>query len=191
MGTVERVSEKLRHIEYRRRKATEERREYHPRIPAPSGYKRCYSCKGVKPPAEFHKNKSQKDGLASQCKNCKRIDDRKRPRRSHYVPNPRKPRILTTEELERLRERSRDYAKAWYEAKKDMLLSRFKERDRKDSSTLSDKYIKHMVTKRSSLKFKDVPLGLIEAWRLKITLQRELKNQKEAVKCANLRLSTT
>ncbi len=35
--------------------------------------KKCTSCKNIKLPTEFHKNKSKKDGLSEECKICKRI----------------------------------------------------------------------------------------------------------------------
>lgn len=34
--------------------------------------KRCYKCKRIKPISEFHKNRTQKDGLQSWCNSCKR-----------------------------------------------------------------------------------------------------------------------
>ena len=189
----DRERDRLRCIEYRKRKVAQEGRVYLPRpiVSLPSGYKRCTSCKAIKPLREFHKNRKFKDGHGNQCKVCKRIDDRKRPGRSHYVPHPRKPHILTTEELERRRERLRDYDKVRYEAKKDMLLSRCKERYRGSSLTLSDAYIKKMITKGTSLRYRDVPHDLIEVWRLKITLHRELKKRKEATKCTTSKESTT
>jgi len=39
--------------------------------------KKCFKCNTIKPETDFHKNKSKKDGLASQCKICKKETDRR------------------------------------------------------------------------------------------------------------------
>lgn len=39
--------------------------------------KYCYCCRICKPVQKFNKNKSKKDGLADECKNCKHIQDKK------------------------------------------------------------------------------------------------------------------
>ncbi len=195
--------ERLRCIEYRKRKAAEEGRIYRPRIsgiPVQPGHKRCTSCKSIKPLWEFNKNKRFKDGHGNQCKACRRIEDRKRPNRrgryakrmtDHkccYVCKALKPleefykngsegfaRICRDCQINR-RSRLREYGRKKYAANRENILLRFRERDRKISESLSNAYIKKMITKGTSLKYRDVPQDLIEAWRLKIKLHRELKN---------------
>lgn len=43
--------------------------------PAPEGYKKCYSCKEVKPLSEFYKNRARRDGHHTACKACAKISD--------------------------------------------------------------------------------------------------------------------
>ena len=39
--------------------------------------KRCSKCSLTKELDEFNKNKSKKDGLATECKHCKKLQDKK------------------------------------------------------------------------------------------------------------------
>lgn len=193
----DRERDRLRCIEYRKRKAAEEGRVYSPRVPAPPGNKRCTSCKAFKPLGEFHKNKRFNDGHGNQCKGCKRIEDRKRPNRQANRPHGHK-RCYSCKAFKPLgefykngsdrfaricsecqsnsRSRQREYFRKRYAVNREKILLKFKERDRNISESLSDSYIKKMITKGTSLKYKDVPQDLIEAWRLKVSIQRELKN---------------
>lgn len=42
----------------------------------PNTEKRCFDCKSIKLKAEFHKNKTQSDGLSSCCKSCANVRSR-------------------------------------------------------------------------------------------------------------------
>ena len=48
--------------------------------------KKCFKCNTIKAETEFHNNKYKKDGLASQCKNCKKITDK------NYIQNNKQKR---------------------------------------------------------------------------------------------------
>lgn len=41
-------------------------------VPVPPGSKYCHGCQSVHPHGGFHSNRTQPDGLASQCKGCAR-----------------------------------------------------------------------------------------------------------------------
>ena len=48
--------------------------------------KKCFKCNTIKEDIDFHNNKHKKDGLASQCKNCKKITDK------NYIENNKQKR---------------------------------------------------------------------------------------------------
>ncbi len=53
------------------------------------GVKYCYCCKRIKFSNEFYKNSSKKDGLATECKACKKISDKKYGQ-NYYLKNKEK-----------------------------------------------------------------------------------------------------
>ena len=62
----------------------------------PEGYKRCSKCGEVKPVGEFSRNKSTKDRLRSECKECekeyrKETKDKQQKRRIKYYRCTKKP----------------------------------------------------------------------------------------------------
>ncbi len=61
--------------------------------------KRCYICKETKPYEEFHRSSSSKDGRRKQCKECKKL--------------------LNKKERENNRDYYLDYMKKWNASKKD------------------------------------------------------------------------
>jgi len=73
--------------------------------------KRCYVCQQDKPLTAFYKNKTKKDGLATECKECKRTLDKisyLRNREKHL----QKMRKYRQDNLERLRKYERDYSRS-------------------------------------------------------------------------------
>lgn len=46
-------------------------------VPVPPGSKYCHGCNSVRSLSGFHNNRSQPDGLASQCKECARAGRQK------------------------------------------------------------------------------------------------------------------
>jgi 5-methylcytosine-specific restriction endonuclease McrA len=74
--------------------------------------KRCKRCDTMQPIAEFHKWSRGKDGLQTNCKQCKRDMQR-----SYRTAKPEKARAFGRESMRRRRlhepERVRDYMKAW------------------------------------------------------------------------------
>ncbi|MHA2246060.1 MAG: hypothetical protein ACXADY_13940 [Candidatus Hodarchaeales archaeon] len=70
--------------------------------------KRCSQCREMKPTYEFHKNKTRKDGLSPQCKECvgKRAKRRYKARREEYIT---KQREYSRRNMEKERERLRKY----------------------------------------------------------------------------------
>ncbi len=71
--------------------------------------KRCSRCKEEKPPSEFHKDASRRDGLQHQCKSCKSTTDKR-----DYARNGRKEEIYRRRraQSERLREVVRTHLEA-------------------------------------------------------------------------------
>ena len=70
--------------------------------------KTCTKCKEEKPRSEFHKNKSNKDGLQNQCKGCVRQD-----KKQYYKENAEKilqqQRQYQKENAEKIKQRDRRY----------------------------------------------------------------------------------
>lgn len=79
-------------------KNRERYRAKHPNEILPDGFKRCSVCKEVRPTEHFGRSSSSKDGLRSQCKECRKAQYRrdaetiKAKRKRHYQKN--KERIL-------------------------------------------------------------------------------------------------
>lgn len=70
--------------------------------------KTCYKCKTEKPRAEFSKNKSRKDGLQTQCKECERENGRE------YRQQNRERRLGKQREWrEQNREHIHEYGREW------------------------------------------------------------------------------
>lgn len=99
--------------------------------------KKCGKCNTLKPFDEFHKCKSHKDGLASRCKPCKKLDDQKYNeqnkerialKKKEY--NERnKERLAEAKKLysKKHSERLKEYKKQYYEKNKEVIVLQKKE----------------------------------------------------------------
>lgn len=76
-------------------------------------YRRCSRCKEEKPCTEefFHKNPTSRYGLNTTCKQCVRLQKRRR-----IDQNPEKYRVYHHLHYEQNKERIADYHRAWYQA---------------------------------------------------------------------------
>jgi hypothetical protein len=114
--------------------------------------KYCYRCKQELPESAFGKNKAKKDGLSTECKQCKKICDaeyhkRNRVERLVSMKKYRKENyeILHPKELEyarsdRGREANRKATKRYYLAHKEKISQRQEERNKRDKDKYQCRY---------------------------------------------------
>lgn len=102
--------------------------------------KRCTGCEEVKPVSEFHKCKATKDGLAYECKLCKR--DR---RRKYYESNREKEREIKRRWQNNNREKVREMNRVWQKGNLEKVLEknrRWRDANRRQVSQLVTGYLK-------------------------------------------------
>lgn len=75
--------------------------------PAPL-MRRCGDCHAEKPPTDFSRNSSRKDGLSSICKPCDRLRSRK-----WHAANPERARVLVEKWARENPERTREIKRQW------------------------------------------------------------------------------
>lgn len=75
---------KRRAAEHYRRKRAANGFTVRERDTSPDGHKRCANCRSVKPVSEFHKQRTQTDGLTSHCKDCRKAEGRARHLKKTY-----------------------------------------------------------------------------------------------------------
>lgn len=76
----------------------------------------CYRCKENKDVSEYHKNKFNKSGLGSYCRNCKKLIRREERKRNGLSP---KQKIYNKTFLEKNENYHKDYSKKYYQENKE------------------------------------------------------------------------
>ena len=124
----------LENKEERNRKMTERYRRLNP-LPEtlPEGEKRCSICKEVQSVENFGKLKKAKDGLRSQCKDCRRIEykenreEKIKKSKDYYENNKDVIAIKNKEYKEKNAEWYRKYAKEYYLQNREKIIERSKQ----------------------------------------------------------------
>ena len=80
--------------------------------------KNCSKCKAFKLPTEFGKNKAKQDGLATECKPCKRQQDREYAARNREAAKQKASKWYY-DNLEYALERNKETGKKWRASNKD------------------------------------------------------------------------
>lgn len=119
--------------------------------------------------AGFHKGQQ-----LYRCKLCKKIA-----RNNNYKKNPekvktrvKKQKEINPEKFKSMRQKSH---KKYYEKHKDKILTYHKNYDKKQTELLTDRYIKHELSRNSNLKASEIPDTLIEFKRLIMKFKRKIK----------------
>jgi hypothetical protein len=139
--------------------------------------KTCSHCNLEKPLTEFWKNKARKDGLQRHCKIC--TSERKRIESSSAASKETRRKWI-----EKNPDKIRQYSKNWHANNKEKATKWQREhpeyqveQSKKDIETLSNKYIKTLLSRQSPCRA-NLSSELIEAKRLHIQIIRKLKELK-------------
>lgn len=100
--------------------------------------KYCYRCKESKPILSFVKNKSKKDGLSTECRECKRTQDK-----SHYQANSEKIKQSVAKYRSENPEKVIQVKKDWYQANSESTKEKvriYRKDNRGKCNALSKKY---------------------------------------------------
>jgi len=117
--------------------------------------KYCKTCDSIKDTSLFYNSLSKKDKKSSNCKEC---DDK-------------------AKALWRLNniEKARNYDRNRVYKNNGKKIAQNKKRSRLDRKTMSDSYMRELITKKSNLKPEDLSNEFIEAYRVNLKLKRALK----------------
>lgn len=99
--------------------------------------------------------------------------------RKYREANREKIREIQRKYCEENPEKVRETHRRYCEANREKILKQSRKWARKSRARLTDRYIKHILTDRSSLKFEDIPQELVEAKRELLRLERYLKTGEQ------------
>ena len=117
--------------------------------------KYCKTCNSIKNTSLFYNSISKKDGKSSNCKKC---DDK-------------------AKALWRLNnlEKARNYDRNRIYKNNGKKITQNKKRSRLERKTMSDSYMRELITKKSNLKPEDLSNEFVKAYRMNLKLKRALK----------------
>jgi len=126
--------------------------------------KYCYKCQQTKPLDDFPKNKSKKDGLATECKPCKRLLDK-----IYFEKNTEKIRANVAKYRELNKEKSKEAIKKSMlkkEEKYKQLKKQWRELNAEKMRFYKQKYKKSNLSKvrESSASYRSFKLNAIPSW---------------------------
>lgn len=127
-----------------------------------SKIRKCNECNISKPFSEYPKKKDCRHGITGKCKKC--ANKRGRDYRRNISPEQK----LRNQEKHREWRKRNPISKAEKEKARQYILNQRKE--------LSDTYIKSLLTKNTSLSFKDITQEMIDLKRLQVKLIRKSRN---------------
>jgi len=162
--------------------------------------KKCTKCGLLKDLTGFYKNAKGKGGLQAHCKNCAKVASKE-----YRLTNLEMCRAKKKLYCAKNRDMILAEKKRYYENNRDRLIRKAREyelnnRDKvnaahrnwnnknielrklinkryntKSKGQLTDSYVKRILTKRSDLKFKDIPNELVEIKRTQLLIKRHIK----------------
>jgi hypothetical protein len=161
-----------------------------------SELKKCSKCKEIKNTSFFYKNKSKSMGISNQCKDCCKKYEKDNEaitlRKQIYLKEYNKKNKEKIKEVKQIYYKK--YLKEYRRKNKEKIInSERKNRDKnrekinnrvrlnakKNAITLSDTYIKDIISNKNHIKHSDIPIELIELKRSQILLTREIRKQNE------------
>lgn len=127
-----------------------------------SKMRKCNKCNISKPFAEFIKKKTCRYGITGICRKCSNI--RSRGYKRHMAP----------EQKLRNQERCREWRK--HNPRTEAEKAKMRKDALNDRKELNDTYIRSLLTKNTSLSFKDITQEMIDLKRLQVKLFRKSRN---------------
>lgn len=128
----------------------------------------CARCMKRLPLLAFHRNRSNKDGVATYCKPCtNEYNNTPDQRAKHYARIAKNP-----EKIREQWKKSHDN-----DGHRERQRLRIREFNKRQVAELGEHYIKQKITRGTSLKHKDIPQDLVELKRVQIMITREIKGK--------------
>lgn len=146
--------------------------------------KTCCKCKAEKPIADFHKNRTAKDGLQSACISCRRAIcaeyvDKNREKvnswaRKYATKNHSKVLKSKRDWAEKNKGHIKEYGKRYIQKN----LKKCNARNRLEAEVLTDNYVYRLLVPIVGLERSQIPAQMVEAKRLHLQITRKLKELK-------------